>query len=149
MVTMVRKQSIIDDFTEPELSLDSLELIPQKYIHYWDFMSIDPQVFTVQAKLLNGLSEMRTELNKTYREYFTNAKLQLPDDFLSHHQQLLDLEYLIKEPIFAALLQLTQTKEPDGKKISSLEKDIEDNLKQRRMQILKGSKNEIESILIP
>ncbi|UCE37254.1 MAG: hypothetical protein JSW00_17545 [Thermoplasmata archaeon] len=139
---MAKKQSILEDFGEvTQISIKDIAGPSQKYIHFWDFMELDDKVHEFQAKMEIAMRDLKEDMRKRYKNYFTRAYIQSPDKFLRHARELQEIEYMLDNPFFLAILHFALTKDVDErelrlwaitskKRLMDKRHDIKENLEQ-------------------
>jgi hypothetical protein len=133
---MKRKQSILEDFGDiPNLSMKDITLPSQKYIHFWDFMELDFKVHELQAKIGLALADLKKDMQDRYRDYYTHTMIQTPDKFTRHNRELQEIEYLLENPFFLALLHFALTKDLDITKLHHEALTFKKRLMEKRMDM--------------
>lgn len=142
---MRTKQSILEDYSEIELiTMKDITEPGQKYIHFWDFMELDEKVYEFQAKMGSAIADLREEMNERYKDYYTTVYVQSPDKFIRHNKELHEIEFMLENPFFLAILHFALIKDIDEKKLRFLSL----NCKKRLMERRRGIKEDISRELV-
>ena len=141
---MRTKQSILEDYGEMEiLSIRDIVQPEQKWIHFWDFMELDEKVHEFQAKMAMAIKDLDIDMMKRYRNYYTRAMVQTPDKFLGHNKELREIEFLLENPFFLAILHFALTKDIDEKERRFWSIACKKRLMERRLAIKEDLEREI------
>ncbi len=141
---MKTKQSILEDYDEIQLiSMKDIAQPTQKYIHFWDFMDLDFKVHEFQARLGIAIIDLKKDMQKRYKGYYTNAIIQTPEKFTLHNKELQEIEYLLENPFFLALVHFALTKEIDDLKMHHLALSFRKRLMEKRMDIKKTLEDDL------
>lgn len=141
---MKTKQSILEDYDEiPLISMKDIAQPSQKYIHFWDFMDLDFKVHEFQARLGIAIIDLKKDMQKRYKGYYTNAIIQTPEKFTLHNKELQEIEYLLENPFFLALVHFALTKEIDDLKMHHLALSFKKRLMEKRMDIKKTLEDDL------
>jgi hypothetical protein len=141
---MKAKQSILEDYSEYELiSMKDLSRPDQKYIHFWDFLELDEKVHEFQAKMVVAMRDLRRDMMETYKQYYTRAQIQSPEHFTRHAQELSEIEFMLDNPFFLAILHFALTKKIDEKELRFWSIACKKRLMERRLSIKEDLEREI------
>jgi hypothetical protein len=133
---MKRKQAILEDFGEiPNLSMKDIAHPSQKYIHFWDFMELDFKVHELQARICFAIDDLKMDIQKKYKDYYTHTMIQTPEKFVRHNRELQDIEYLLENPFFLALLHFALTKNVGDTKLHHEALSFKRRLMEKRIDI--------------
>ena len=139
------KQSILEDYSEiANITAKDIMHPDQKYIHFWDFMELEDSVHEFQAKMGLAINDLKTDMHERYKSYYTHAMIQTPEKFTRHNKELQEIEYLLENPFFLAILHSALTKEVEDSKLRYLAISYKKRLMEKRMNI----KKDIEKDLI-
>jgi hypothetical protein len=142
---MKTKQSILEDYSEMELiTMKDLAEPEQKYIHFWDFMDLDEKVHEFQARMGTAIAELKEEMNQKYKDYYTRVYVQSPDKFIRHNRELLEIEYMLENPFFLAIIHFALIKEMDDRELRYLALTHKKKLMEKRMGIKDNIYRDIE-----
>ncbi len=141
---MKAKQSILEDYDEIQhITMKDIAQPTQKYIHFWDFMDLDFKVHEFQARLGIAIIDLKKDMQKRYKGYYTNAIIQTPEKFTRHNKELQEIEYLLENPFFLALVHFALTKEIDDLKMHHLALSFKKRLMEKRMDIKKTLEDDL------
>ena len=108
---MRTKQSILEDYSEMEIiSIKDIARPEQKYIHFWDFMELDDKVHEFQARIGLAMKNLKRDMMERYRNYYTTTYIHSPKKFLRHNKELQEIEYMLENPFFLAIVHFALTK---------------------------------------
>jgi hypothetical protein len=139
------KQSILEDYSEIEnITARDISHPHQKYIHFWDFMDLDDSVYEFQAKMGSAINDLKDDMQKRYRSYYTHTMIQTPEKFTRHNQELQEIEYLLENPFFLALVHSALTKSIDETKLRTLSISYKKKLMEKRMSIKEDLEKDIK-----
>ncbi len=142
---MKRKQSILEDYSDIKLvSIKDIATPQQKYIHFWDFIELDEKVHEFQAKMGIAIGSLRKDMKERYKEYYTNVQIQSPEQFARHNRELAEIEYMLENPFFLAILHSALTKEVDDKELRHLAFIWKKRLMEKRADIKESLEREIK-----
>lgn len=142
---MKNKQSILEDFSEMELvSVKDITRPDQKYIHFWDFMDLDEKVHEFQARMGFALRDLKKNMMERYKNYYTQAYVQSPERFIRHNRELQEIEYLLENPFFLAVLHFTLTEDMDDRQLRYQAITYKKRLMDRRRGLKESLQNEIK-----
>ncbi len=111
---MRTKQSILEDYSEMDIiSIKDLTRPEQKYIHFWDFMDLDDVVYEFSARMIIAARNLKDDIGQRYRDYYTRTMVQSPDRFIRHNRELQEIEYMLENPFFLALVHFALTNDMD------------------------------------
>lgn len=140
------KQSILEDYSEiANITTKDISTTHQKYIHFWDFVDLDDSVHEFQAKMGLAISDIKDDMRKRYKSYYTHAMIQTPDKFTRHNKELQEIEYLLENPFFLALLQSAFTKSLDETRLRYMAISYKKKLMEKRMSIKEDLEKDIRS----
>ncbi len=138
---MRTKQSILEDYSEMDnISIKDLTWSEQKYIHFWDFMDLDDAVHEFSARMIIAVRNLKNDIGQRYREYYTRTMVQSPERFIRHNRELQEIEYMLENPFFLALLHFALTNDIDEGELRYLTLAC----KKRLMENRRGIKDTIE-----
>lgn len=141
---MKTKQSILEDYGEMEIiSMKDITLPEQKYIHFWDFLELNDEVHEFQARMGMAIKDLKEDMMERYRNYYTRAYIQSPERFLKHNKELQEIEYMLENPFFLALINSALTKAVEEKELRIWAIDYKKRLMRRRLDIKRYLENEI------
>jgi hypothetical protein len=133
---MKKKQAILEDFGEiANITAKDILGPAQKYIHFWDFMEIDGSVHEFQAKMGLAIEDLKKDMKMRYQSYYTHAVIQTPENFIRHNRELQEIEYLLENPFFLAIVHSALTKNVDDSKLRLLTISYKKRLMERRLSI--------------
>ncbi len=140
------KQSIIEDYFEADNTMfrDIPEPV-QKYIHFWDFVKLDFAVHEFQAKMEIAIRTLKKDISERYKDHFTRTLIQTPDKFISHNRDLMEIEYMLENPFFLAVLHFALTKKIDEKKLRVQAVECKRRLSEKRQYLRENLRKEISS----
>ena len=142
---MRTKQSILEDYGEMEiLSIRDIVQPEQKWIHFWDFMELDEKVHEFQAKMAMAIKDLDIDMMKRFRNYYTRAMVQTPDKFLGHNKELREIEFLLENPFFLAILHFALTKDMDENELRYWTIAYKKRVMDRRRGIKEGIEKELK-----
>ncbi|UCE74418.1 MAG: hypothetical protein JSV56_01590 [Methanomassiliicoccales archaeon] len=143
---MKTKQSILEDYSEIlKISVKDIAGPDQKYIHFWDFIDLDDRVHQFQARMGLAIKDLKKDMRERYKNYYTRTYIQTPDEFLLHNKELQEIEYMLGNPFFLAILQSTLTKEVDEHKLRYSALEYKKRLMEKRMDIKEELEEEIKA----
>jgi hypothetical protein len=143
---MKTKQAILEDYGEIAVITAKDILGPaQKYIHFWDFLEIDSSVHRFQAKMGLAIEDLKKDMQRRYQEYYTHAMIQTPEKFARHNRELQEIEYLLENPFFLAIVHSALTKEVDDSKLRLLAISYRKRLMERRMSIKDAMEKDLQT----
>jgi hypothetical protein len=141
---MKAKQSILEDYSEYEIiSMKDIARPDQKYIHFWDFLELDDEVHEFQAKMVIAMRDLRRDIMETYKQYYTRAQIQSPERFTRHAEELSEIEFLLDNPFFLAIVHFALTKDIDEKELRFWSIACKKRLMERRLAIKEELEREI------
>ena len=117
----------------------------QKYIHFWDFMELSEKVHEFQAKMGLAINDLKKDMKERYKNFYTTTYLQNPEKFLKHNKELAEIEYLMENPFFLAILHSALTKEFDEKELRFWAFNFKKRLMERRLNIKENLEEEIKA----
>jgi hypothetical protein len=133
---MKTKQSILEDYHEMEIiSMKDIIQPEQKYIHFWDFLELDEKVHELQARMGIAIKDLKEDMMDRYRNYYTRVYIQSPEKFLKHNKELQEIEYMLENPFFLALIHSALTKEVEEKELRVWAIAYKKRLMEKRMDI--------------
>jgi hypothetical protein len=142
---MKAKQSILEDYGEfPNITVKDIIRPDQKYIHFWDFLDLDDSVFEFSARMGYAISDMKKNMKKRYLDYYTNAQIQTPEKFTKHAGELQEIEFMLENPFFLAILHFALTKELSREHLHRMAISYKKRLMERRM----GMKETLEKDIL-
>lgn len=142
---MRTRQSILEDYSEYELiSMKDISRPHQKYIHFWDFLELDDRVHEFQARMVVAMRDMRRDMMETYRQYYTTAQIQSPEQFTRHNRELAEIEFMLENPFFLSIVHFSLTKNIDEKELRFWTIACKKRLMERRSAI----KEELEADIV-
>jgi hypothetical protein len=145
-LSMRIKQSILEDFQQPESPwLKDMALPAQKYIHFWDFMELDFAVHEFQAKMGMAIKNLKVDMSKRYKDHYTRALIQTPDKFIAHNRELMEMEYMLENPFFLAVLHFALTKDIDDANLHGHAIEYKNRLLERRFHIQENLREDIKA----
>lgn len=143
---MRTKQSILEDFQQTDFPwLSDMALPAQKYIHFWDFLELDFAVHEFQAKMGMAIKNLKEDMSKRYKDHYTRALIQTPDKFIAHNKELMDMEYMLENPFFLAVLHFALTKDIDDAKLHGQAIEYKNRLLERRFHIQEDLREDIKA----
>lgn len=143
---MKTKQSILEDYSEMEIiSMKDIMQPEQKYIHFWDFMELDDKVHDFQAKMGLALMNLKEDMMERYRNYFTTAYIHTPEKFTRHNKELQEIEYMLENPFFLAIVHFALTKEVEERELRYWSVAYKKRLMERRFAIKENIEQEIKA----
>lgn len=143
---MRTKQSILEEYSEMEhITVKDIKMPQQKYIHFWDFMELSEKVHEFQARMGLAINDLKRDMKERYRNFYTTTYLQSPDKFIRHNKELAEIEYMLENPFFLAILHSTLTKEVDDKELRFWAFTFKKRLMERRLHIKENLQEEIEA----
>lgn len=141
---MRTKQSILEDYSEYELiSMKDISRPDQKYIHFWDFLELDDRVHEFQARMAVAMRELRRDMMDAYRQYYTTAQIQSPEQFARHGRELAEIEFMMENPFFLAIVHFALTKSVDDRELRFWTIACKKRLMERRRAIKEGLEQDI------
>lgn len=133
---MKTKQAILEDYGEiANITAKDILGPAQKYIHFWDFMEIDGSVHEFQARMGLAIEDLKEDMKRRFQTYYTHAVIQTPDKFARHNRELQEIEYLLENPFFMAIVHSALTKEVEETKLRFLAISYKKRLMERRMSM--------------
>ena len=142
---MRTKQSILEDYSEIDIiSMKDIARPEQKYIHFWDFIELDEKVHEFQARMIIAVRNIKNDMTERYRDYYTSTYVQSPDKFLRHNRELQDIEYMLENPFFLALLNSALTNEMDERELRDWTTACKKRLMENRRGIMDSMEREIK-----
>jgi hypothetical protein len=142
---MRTKQSILEDFQQPDYPwINDMALPAQKYIHFWDFLELDIAVHEFQAKMGMAIKNLKEDMSKRYKDHYTRALIQTPDKFIVHNRELMDMEYMLENPFFLAVLHFALTKDIDDAMLHRQAIEYKNRLLERRFHLQEELKEDIK-----
>ena len=143
---MKTKQSILEEYGEiTQISAKDLVGPAQKYIHFWDFMELDASVHEFQARMGLAIEDLKKDMKKRYHSYYTHAVIQTPEKFARHNRELQEIEYLLENPFFLAIVHSALTREIEDTKLRFLSISYKKRLMERRMCIKESMEKDLFS----
>jgi hypothetical protein len=143
---MKTKQSILEDYHEMEIiSMKDIIQPEQKYIHFWDFLELDEMVHEFQARMGLAIKDLKEDMMDRYRSYYTRVYIQSPEKFLRHNKELQEIEYMLENPFFLALIHSALTKEVEEKELRVWAIAYKKRLMERRLDIKQYLENEMSN----
>lgn len=143
---MITKQSILEDYSEMEIiSMRDITQPEQKYIHFWDFIDLDNKVHEFQARMGMAIRDLKKDMRQRYKDYYTRALIQSPENFLKHNRELQEIEYLLENPFFMAILHFALTKKLDERELRYWTIAYKKRLMEHRMDLKKNLDDEIKA----
>lgn len=141
---MKTKQSILEDYDEiQDISMKDIAQPTQKYIHFWDFMDLDFKVHEFQARMGMALVDLKKDIQKKYKGYYTNAIIQTPEKFTRHNKELHEIEFLLENPFFLALVHFALIKEIDDMILRHTALSFKKRLMEKRKDIKKTLEDDL------
>ncbi|UCF07569.1 MAG: hypothetical protein JSW28_07960 [Thermoplasmata archaeon] len=149
---MKGRQSILEDYGEvPSISVKDIARPDQKYIHFWDFMELDERVHEFQAKMALAMKDLKKDMTESYKSHYTRALIQSPDQFSRHSRELGEIEYMLENPFFLAILHFALTKKMDERELRDWSITCKKRLMERRHALkehMERDMKESESFLV-
>ena len=143
---MRTKQSILEDFQQTDYPwLKDMALPAQKYIHFWDFLELDFAVHEFQAKMGMAIKNLKEDMSKRYKDHYTRALIQTPDKFIAHNRELMEMEYMLENPFFLAVLHFALTKDIDDTILHGKAIEYKNRLLERRFHIQESLREDIRA----
>lgn len=143
---MRTKQSILEDYSEMDIiSMRDITHPEQKYIHFWDFMELNDKVHEFQARMGIAMRDLKKEMRQMYKNYYTRAIIQSPEKFLKHNRELQEIEYLMENPFFMAIIHFALTKNVDEGELRYWTIAYKKRLMEYRMDLKKKLEDEIKT----
>jgi hypothetical protein len=142
---MKTKQSILEDYSEiKQVSINDITTSQQKYIHFWDFIELDNKVHEFQARMEIAISNLRKDMKERYKEYYTNVLIQSPEQFTRHNRELGEIEFMLENPFYLAILDSALKKEVDEKELRHLAINWKKRLMEKRFDIKESLEQELK-----
>lgn len=117
----------------------------QKYIHFWDFLELDEKVHEFQARMGIAIKDLKEDMMDRYRNYYTRVYIQSPEKFLRHNKELQEIEYMLENPFFLALIHSALTKEMEEKELRVWAIAYKKRLMKRRLDIKQYLEDEMSN----
>jgi hypothetical protein len=108
-------------------------------------MELSEKVHEFQARMGLAINDLRKDMKERYRNFYTTTYLQSPDKFVRHNRELAEIEYMLENPFFLAILHSTLTKEVDEKELRLWAFTYKKRLMERRLHIKEDLQEEIEA----
>ena len=144
---MRTKQSILEEYDGiPDISVKDIMQPAQKFIHFWDFINLDDRVFELSAQMACAIEDLKKDLGKRYRDYYTHVMLQTPERFTRHNRELLEIEFMLENPLFLAILHFALTKD-NKEQLRHLAVLHKKRLMEKRMDIKNALQRELAANL--
>lgn len=125
----------IRDIAEPE----------QKYIHFWDFMDLDEKVHEFQARMGLAIKNLKEDMSERYKNYYTRVYIQSPEKFIKHNKEMQEIEYLLENPFFLAIIHFALSKQMDEKELRYWAIRYKKRLMERRIALKENLEEEMSA----
>jgi hypothetical protein len=92
-----------------------------------------------------AIKNLKENMSKKYKDHYTRALIQTPDKFIAHNRELMEMEYMLENPFFLAVLHFALTKDIDDTKLHGQAIEYKNRLLERRYHLHENLKEDIKS----
>jgi hypothetical protein len=92
-----------------------------------------------------AIKNLKEDMSKRYKDHYTRALIQTPDKFIVHNRELMDMEYMLENPFFLAVLHFALTKDIDDAMLHQQAIEYKNRLLERRFHLQEDLRNDIKT----